>query len=283
MIAEPTALDATVDPQLHGEPAEQPAPAPEPEPEPAKPQPDSQPAPQPAPARRTAALIPGFRNAILPAPLLAELIAHGATVRFLTDPAALGATDGYRPCAALERFVRARDLTCRFPGCDRPAVFADIDHTQPYPYGATHASNTKCYCRQHHLVKTFWEGWTDTQAADGTVRVTTPTGHTYTTKPFSTLLFPSWNTTTGPPPPASGTTPPRHPGRTSMMPTRRRTRTQNRAAYITRERELNALQRQHERNADAQATAERNAKRQTRQHDTTGTPPPDYGDDPPPF
>ncbi|SPX99436.1 protein of uncharacterised function DUF222 [Mycolicibacterium chubuense] len=275
VIAEPTALDATVDPQLHGEPAEQPAPAPEPEPEPepAKPQPDSQPAPQPEPARRTAALIPGFRNAILPAPLLAELIAHGATVRFLTDPAALGATDGYRPCAALERFVRARDLTCRFPGCDRPAVFADIDHTDPYPHGATHASNTKCYCRQHHLVKTFWEGWTDTQAADGTVRVTTPTGHTYTTKPFSTLLFPSWNTTTGPPPPASGPTPPRRSGRGLMMPTRRRTRAQNRAAYITRERELNALQRQHE----------RNAKRQPWQDNTAITPEPDYGDDPPPF
>jgi hypothetical protein len=218
-------------------------------------------------------LIPGFGSAVVPAPLLAELIAHGATVRFLTDPAALGATDGYRPCAALERFVRARDLTCRFPGCDRPAVFADIDHTQPYPYGATHASNTKCYCRQHHLVKTFWEGWTDTQAADGTVRVTTPTGHTYTTTPFSTLLFPSWNTTTGPPPPASGTTPPRHPGRGLMMPTRRRTRVQNRAAYITRERELNALQRQHE----------RNAKHQPRQDNTAITPPPDYGDDPPPF
>ncbi|MBI5341353.1 MAG: HNH endonuclease, partial [Mycolicibacterium rufum] len=198
--------------------------------------------------------------------------AHGATVRFLTDPAALGATAGYRPCAALERFVRARDLTCRFPGCDRPAVFADIDHTQPYPHGATHASNTKCYCRQHHLVKTFWEGWTDTQAADGTVRVTTPTGHTYTTKPFSTLLFPSWNTTTGPPPP-SGPTPPRRPGRGLMMPTRRRTRAQNRAARITRERELNALQRQHE----------RNAKHQPPQDNTASAPEPDYGDDPPPF
>ncbi|ORA42174.1 hypothetical protein BST22_28400, partial [Mycolicibacterium chubuense] len=90
VIAEPSALDATVDPQLHGEPAEQPAPAPEPEP--VEPEPDSQPAPEPDPAsaRRTAALIPGFRNAIVPAPLLAELIAHGATVRFLTDPAALG-------------------------------------------------------------------------------------------------------------------------------------------------------------------------------------------------
>ncbi|RZT24995.1 uncharacterized protein DUF222 [Mycobacterium sp. BK558] len=267
VIAEPSALDAPEDPHLHGEPT--------PEPEP-----DSQPAPQPA--RPTAALIPGFGSAVVPAPLLAELIAHGATVRFLTDPAALGATAGYRPCAALERFVRARDLTCRFPGCDRPAVFADIDHTQPYPHGATHASNTKCYCRQHHLVKTFWEGWTDTQAADGTVRVTTPTGHTYTTKPFSSLLFPSWNTTTGPPPP-SGTTPPRRPGRSLMMPTRGRTRAQNRAARITRERELNALQRQHDRDADAQATAERNARRQTRQNNTASAPEPDYGDDPPPF
>jgi hypothetical protein len=58
-----------------------------------------------------------------------------------------------------------------------------------------------------------------------------------------------------------------------MMPTRRRTRTQNRAAYITRERELNALQRQHE----------RNAKRQPWQDNTAITPEPDYGDDPPPF
>ncbi|WP_060937548.1 HNH endonuclease signature motif containing protein [Mycolicibacterium chlorophenolicum] len=268
VIAEPSALDATVDPHLHGEPT------PEPAPEAAEPEPDSQPAPHPSPepARRTAALIPGFGSAVVPAPLLAELIAHGATVRFLTDPAALGATAGYRPCAALERFVRARDLTCRFPGCDRPAVFADIDHTQPYPHGATHASNTKCYCRQHHLVKTFWEGWTDTQTADGTVRVTTPTGHTYTTKPFSSLLFPSWNTTTGPPPP-SGTTPPRRPGRSLMMPTRGRTRAQNRAARITRERELNALQRQHD----------RNAKPQPQQHNTAITPEPDCGDDPPPF
>ncbi|KMO76645.1 hypothetical protein MCHLDSM_02794 [Mycolicibacterium chlorophenolicum] len=121
-------------------------------------------------------------------------------------------------------------------------------------------------------MKTFWEGWTDTQTADGTVRVTTPTGHTYTTKPFSSLLFPSWNTTTGPPPP-SGTTPPRRPGRSLMMPTRGRTRAQNRAARITRERELNALQRQHD----------RNAKPQPQQHNTAITPEPDCGDDPPPF
>ncbi|KRE27685.1 hypothetical protein ASG82_15020, partial [Mycobacterium sp. Soil538] len=132
LIADHTTLDATPDPHLHGDPTEQPAerepqseasepesdseptprpePASEPAPEPA-PRPDSEPAPQPAPKRRTAGLIPGFRGAVVPAPLLAELIAHGARVRVLNPLDALTATDGYRPSAALERFVRARDLT----------------------------------------------------------------------------------------------------------------------------------------------------------------------------
>ena len=48
---------------------------------------------------------------------------------------------GYRPSAALAEFVRWRDLTCRFPGCDAPAAVCDIDHTVPYPRGATHPSN----------------------------------------------------------------------------------------------------------------------------------------------
>ena len=35
----------------------------------------------------------------------------------------------YQPSAAVERWVRMRDMTCRFPGCDRPAVICDVDHT----------------------------------------------------------------------------------------------------------------------------------------------------------
>ena len=58
--------------------------------------------------------------------------------------------------AALVDFVRCRDLTCRWPGCDKPAYGCDLDHTVPYPLGPTHASNIKCYCRFQHLLKTFW-------------------------------------------------------------------------------------------------------------------------------
>ncbi|WP_234788376.1 HNH endonuclease signature motif containing protein, partial [Mycolicibacterium setense] len=98
----------------------------------------------------------------------------------LSQPADAG-EPGYRPSAALSEFIRWRDLTCRFPGCDAPAQRCDIDHTVPYPTGPTHPSNNKLYCRAHHLLKTFSTGWTDRQLPDGTVEFTAPTGHTYTT------------------------------------------------------------------------------------------------------
>ncbi len=62
----------------------------------------------------------------------------------------------------------------------------------PYPGGRTHPGDLKCYCRKHHLLKTFWRGFSDRQLADGTVIVTTPTGHSYATKPGSSLFFPTW-------------------------------------------------------------------------------------------
>jgi len=148
----------------------------------------------------------------------------------------------YRPLAALAEFVRCRDLTCRFPGCDKPAVCCDLDHTVPYPVGPTHASNLKCLCRFHHLLKTFWNGvrgWRDRQSPDGTVIWTSPTGHTYTTRPGSALLFPTLCLPTGtlwlPEPHTAIDTG----DRGVMMPKRRRTRAQNLAARITAERRLN--------------------------------------------
>lgn len=80
-------------------------------------------------------------------------------------------------------------MTCRFPGCDQPTEFCDIDHTLPYPLGPTHPSNLKCLCRKHHLLKTFWTGWRDVQLPDGTIIWTAPNGHTYTTHPDSRISY----------------------------------------------------------------------------------------------
>jgi len=140
------------------------------------------------------------------------------------------------PSAALDAWVRMRDLTCRAPGCDRPAIGADIDHTVPRPVGCTHPSNNRCYCRKYHLGKTFFAGFTDRQTPNSTVQFITPMGHSYTTRPLGALLFPSWTTATTPlpepsaqPPPATGLT----------MPKRKRTRAKDREYRVNAERALN--------------------------------------------
>ena len=185
----------------------------------------------------------GIRSAVLtgsiPPELVAELAASAKLVA-LVHPADAAPEPGYVPSAALADFVRCRDLTCRWPGCDRPAYDCDLDHTIPYADGGpTHASNLKCYCRTHHLVKTFW-GWRDRQLPDGTVILTSPSGQTYVTTPGSALLFPSLCLSTGDFPAPEADLAPDHCGeRTAMMPKRRRTRAQNRAHRIAAERRQN--------------------------------------------
>jgi hypothetical protein len=73
----------------------------------------------------------------------------------------------------------------------------------------------------------------------GTVIWTSPTGHTYTTRPGSRLLFPSLCLSTGELPNAPRTDE-RPGGRGVMMPKRRRTREQQRVCRINAERALNA-------------------------------------------
>lgn len=187
------------------------------------------------PGKKATATLTG-RGGVVPTPLLAELIRGGARVRHVRRPSDKP-EPGYRPSAALEEFVRFRDLTCRFPNCDVPAESCDIDHTVPWPFGPTHPSNLKCVCRKDHLLKTFWDGWSDVQFPDGTVEWTSPTGKTYVTHPGSRVLFPRWNIETSPLPPPPEVD--RTRARTLMMPTRRRTRAQNRIAYVKRERALN--------------------------------------------
>jgi hypothetical protein len=93
--------------------------------------------------------------------------------------------------------------------------------------------------KKHHLIKTFW-GWCDQQLADGTLIWKSPSGQTYVTAPGSALLFPNLCAPTGmlrrPQPERSQRA---CPDRTAMMPNRRRTRAQNRAARINTERRDN--------------------------------------------
>ncbi|OBI07914.1 hypothetical protein A5715_16700 [Mycolicibacter heraklionensis] len=195
------------------------------------------PEPDPPPKAPPALVLGG---PALPAPLVAELLARGAIVRTIGHPGPKSPPEpGYRPSAALDEFVRARDMTCRFPGCDRPAQNCDLDHAIAYPAGPTHPSNLRCLCRKHHLLKTFHH-WRDRQRPDGSIEWTSPTGATYTTHPGSRLLFPSLCASTGALPLPAATTTARTPGHTLMMPTRSRTRAQNRARAITAERARNA-------------------------------------------
>lgn len=184
---------------------------------------------------------PGFLlgGAILPARLLAAKIAARATLRPVIHPGDSPPERRYRPSAALAWFVRCRDLTCRFPGCDEPAHRCDLDHTLAYPHGSTQASNLACLCRKHHLLKTFWS-WRATQHPDGTLEWVSPSGQTYTTQPGSRLLFPALCRPTAPvvvidhtANPVDETT------RALKMPRRGRTRAQDRANAIEAERQAN--------------------------------------------
>ncbi|KRD09623.1 endonuclease [Mycobacterium sp. Root265] len=171
---------------------------------------------------------------VVPAPVIAQIARH-ATLCPLIHPGTSPPEPRYRPSAALARFVRCRDRTCRFPGCTRTVT--DIDHTIPYPFGPTAASNLVLLCREHHLCKTFWAGWRSRQFADGTLEWTDPDGGTHTTRPGSRTLFPELCAPTADVQ-VKGHPPPKHTAAVTM-PRRERTRAEDRAKRIDDERQSN--------------------------------------------
>jgi hypothetical protein len=106
--------------------------------------------------------------------------------RILTDPATGAVREvgrqTYRPSRALADHVKARDVTCRFPGCRQPAHCCDTDHTVPFPEGSTEADNLGLLCRHHHRLKHETD-WTVRQERSGRFVWTSPTGRRYVTKP----------------------------------------------------------------------------------------------------
>jgi Domain of unknown function (DUF222) len=85
----------------------------------------------------------------------------------------------YRPPANLTHHIIARDQTCTFPGCRRPAKLCDLDHGEAWgDGGATTADNVSALCQRHHNAK-HHAGWHVTRQPDGTRGWTSPTGHRY--------------------------------------------------------------------------------------------------------
>lgn len=185
-----------------------------------------------------AGYLPGY--GALPAETLKD-VAKRARLRPIVHPKDSPPEPRYRPSVALADFVRWRDLTCRFPGCDCPAEKYDLDHTIPYPPGPTHPSNIKLLCRFHHLMKTFFTGsggWCDQQLADGTVIWTAPSGRTYSTTPLGAALFPQLAVPTGELALPSMPVLPDD-KRCLAMPKRRRSRAADRAYRVKWERAAN--------------------------------------------
>ena len=83
-------------------------------------------------------------------------------------------SDGYRPTAAQDRTVRARDRCCSFPGCARRASRTDLDHRVPWPQGPTSTANLHPLCRRHHRLK--HDGWRCVRQLDGSTTWTSPRG-----------------------------------------------------------------------------------------------------------
>ena len=125
----------------------------------------------------------------IPAPVARELVKADEQTkvwvrRVYTDPTTgeLAATDARRrsfPQVA-RMFLTARDQMCRTPWCGAPIRHAD--HALSVSKGGrTDLVNGSGRCERCNLTKDL-RGWA-TRVQDGTIFTTTPTGHTYSSRP----------------------------------------------------------------------------------------------------
>ncbi len=121
------------------------------------------------------------------APALGALLAAGGTwQRIITDgPSGVPLDVGrhrYRPPAAIEAAVRARDLACQGPGCDSRAR-GELDHViEWHDGGGTSVGNLLVLCKRCHRRKSAAGEYLVAVRPDGSRVWQTPTG-TYTSYP----------------------------------------------------------------------------------------------------
>ncbi|TDO43285.1 uncharacterized protein DUF222 [Kribbella sp. VKM Ac-2527] len=142
----------------------------------------------------------------IPADMARRIAADGTWRRLLTDPingAVLEAsTTRHDPGTLVTETLLARHPVCAWPGCNRTSRECDRDHGTPFARsGTTSLAGMAPYCEYHHVIKDTpaW-GWTTTNHPDGSITLTTPTGHRHTTVPPA--RGPIIQPTTPPQPPA---------------------------------------------------------------------------------
>lgn len=111
--------------------------------------------------------------------------------RVLTDPVtgSVVEVDTYERPASLDRYLRARDQRCRFPGCRLPAVRCEVDHTHDRVLGGrTRRANLSHLCQRHHSMKQFTP-WRVRQLHGGRLEWTSPLGRVYVDEPPAPVSF----------------------------------------------------------------------------------------------
>ena len=125
----------------------------------------------------------------IPADLARRIAEDGTWRRLLTDPVngivLEAATTRHDPGTLITETLLARHPVCAWPGCNRTSRDCDRDHTTPFARtGTTTLTGLAPYCEYHHVIKdTPTWGWTTTSHPDGSITLTTPTGHRHTTVP----------------------------------------------------------------------------------------------------
>lgn len=129
------------------------------------------------------------RSGLVPGEVLRKQIAEAIDpdghdevlfTRLLTDNAGrlLDVTElGRYPSVRLAQAIQIRAGTCRYPTCSVPSDRCDLDHHEPWPRGATSATNMDPLCRRHHRAKTF--AWLATLRDHDGVEWTMPDAERY--------------------------------------------------------------------------------------------------------
>ncbi|MFM9275914.1 HNH endonuclease signature motif containing protein, partial [Pseudarthrobacter sp. NKDBFgelt] len=114
------------------------------------------------------AVLDGFGP--IPPSMARDLVANGADSfhRVLVDPRdgaplEIGRTS-YRVTKAMRNWLRLRDGTCPFPGCNNPSLDNEADHLLAWQHGGTTGiSNLGQPCPKHHKLR-HSSGWKPTPA-----------------------------------------------------------------------------------------------------------------------